>query len=125
MFLMLMFSFILMAPQVWAFGAEQQGKDLQITYAEPTTNADGTPLLDLGGTVIKWSVDGIAQTDIDIPATTVTGGGQITHLQPVPFKPNAQVTVDLVVHAYDLSGNVSEDALSSVQIDWLPPGKVK
>ena len=108
-----------------ALEATQVSKTLRITYVEPTTNADGSPLDDLQGTVIRWSIDGVAQPEIGIPATALTGGGAIQHEVTVPFTPNTLAHVALDVVGVDTHGNISETVVASTVIDWLPPGKVK
>ena len=108
-----------------ALDATQVSKTLRITYDEPTTNIDATPLTDLGGTLIQVIADGTALPDVDVPASAPTGGGSVSQDVSVPFTPNKLVSVDLEVSAYDTSGNASEIVPLNLTLDWLPPGKVQ
>jgi len=124
LFLLLTSLWLMWTPLVWGLDATQVSKTLRITYDEPTTNADATPLLDLGGTTLRVTADGVDQPIIDVPASAPTGGGSIAQDVTVPFTPNRLVSVDLAVTAYDTSGNVSEIEPLNITLDWLPPGKV-
>ena len=116
---------LLFVSPTWAIDAQQVSKTLRITYTEPTTNADDTPLMDLGGTIITLVADGTALPDIDVVASSVNGGGNVSQDVAVPFTPNKMVSVDLEVSAYDTSGNASEIVPLNLTLDWLPPGKVQ
>ena len=123
----LIFSLILgVAVTSEAVTAVQAGKSsLEISYVEPTTSADGSPLDDLQYTTVQLSVDGVDQGSVNIPATALTGGGVITHSFDVDQKPNTMAQVVVTVTASDEVPNVSEPLVYQTVVDWLPPGQVK
>ena len=123
----LIFSLILgVAVTSEAVTAVQAGKSsLEISYVEPTTSADGSPLDDLQYTTVQLSVDGVDQGSVNIPATALTGGGAVSHTYSVTVKPNTVALAVVTVTASDEVPNVSEPVVHQTTIDWLPPGKIK
>jgi len=106
-----------------AITATLSGVDITMSYDEPTTNEDGTPLTDLNECRITNSFD--AQV-IKVPATDPTGGGtgvqQVISI-PVSDGQEADIIVDVV--ACDTSDNCSVPATTTVRIDRLSPASPK
>jgi hypothetical protein len=101
----------------------QTGAIVTEDYDEPTTNADGSPLNDLGKTrtYLKLDNDPFAQ-NVEVPATSPQGGGHITVEITVPVLPGESRTVTTYVTALDLVGNESvPSAQASLLIDRLAP----
>ena len=117
---------ILVLPTVaWCQTVGQTFKDLQISYTEPTENADGTPLAALKHTTITGTINGVDIGVITKNATSLNGGGAISHTFVDACPPNSLPPVSFTVTATDLVDNESEPVSLAMIMDCLPPGKVK
>ena len=105
----------------------QTGAVLTVEYDEPTVNLDGSPLTDLAGTRVTYTVDGGAPVVGPlIPATAPTGGGHVVTQIHVPVQRGQEVAVSVTATAEDLDGNVSDPSDPVARrIDRNPPGKIK
>ena len=101
-----------------------QGAQVELSYEEPSTNADGSALLDLAKTISYFSKlpDGQPQRCIESPASAPTGGGVIRAVCLVPVAHGQEVDVRFTVTAMDTSGNESgpSDPVDK-RIDFLAP----
>lgn len=101
------------------------GSEATITYDEPTTNADGSPLNDLAETVIYHNFGGPRVEAARVPASSPQGGGTITHVIILPIPVGADVQVEFWATAVDDALNPNESA-DSVKVtkdfDTLAPG---
>lgn len=101
-----------------------KGSELTITYREPTTNKNGTPLLDLEKTSVFTTIGGVKTKVVDVPASKATGGGDISQKTTVDVGVDAEADVIVTTNATDLGGNSSDpatDPSKTVRIDNLPP----
>lgn len=99
------------------------GTILTVTFKEPTTNFDTTPLDDLAYTNVYYRLDAGAEVKgPNIPATTSAGGGNISTTVTVPIGANQRATVTIRATATDTSGNESAKSAAVVKtVDRLPP----
>jgi hypothetical protein len=108
-----------------ALDATVSGTELTVTYTEPTTNADGSPLTDLARTNVIWKFlpAGTDTKEANVAATKLTGGGAITTKLIVPVEAGQERTVEITATATDTSGNESVRATAvQKRIDRLAPG---
>ncbi|WP_447971121.1 hypothetical protein [Nitrospira sp. M1] len=78
---------------------------ITISYIEPDTRADGTPLHDLAKTTIYHNQgNGFIKTK-DVPATNPKGGGTITETLSIDVNPRKHVETTICVTATNQSGN--------------------
>ena len=113
---------------VFALDATVSGTELTVTYTEPTTNADGSPLTDLARTNVIWKFlpAGTDTKEANVAATKLTGGGAITTKLIVPVEAGQERTVEITATATDTSGNESVRATAvQKRIDRLAPGAPK
>ena len=100
------------------------GADIEVSYQEPATNLDGTPLDDLSRTTIYYSTDSKV-TRIEafrVTATARSGNGNIIQHIMLPILPGQQANFSVWATASDLSGNESEDSnTETIRIDRLAP----
>ena len=97
---------------------------LDFSYTEPSTSADGSVLDDLKETrcYMQPVPNGVASVVKIAPASSVSGGGQVTVNVQAPVLPNTQQTFDCWVTAVDLVGNESPKSnVVQVRIDMVPP----
>lgn len=120
--LILALALVLFIPYVAsAFTLSVTGAEVTVIYAEPTVNADGSPLVDLDHTTIFHDFG--AGGFLDVLATTLTGGGIITQTLTVPVLAGVEANVDFWLTASDTSGNESTDSPRvTLRIDRLAPG---
>lgn len=106
-------------------GVTVLGAEVEMSWTEPDKNKDGSGLKDLKETGGTYQVDP-SGTEIlcgsMIPATTVTGGGQVSTKCTVPLPQDSEADVTFRARAHDLSGNLSEPAVEVKRIDSLAPG---
>ena len=80
-------------------------RSLTVSYLEPTTKADGTPLTGLARTSIYYDLGHGAMKAMDVPATRPTGGGYVSQEITIPVKEGQEVFAVLCVTATDTDGN--------------------
>ena len=109
------------------------GTQVTATTIEPTENvenSDGvvTPTTDLKETLVTYELNdpvlgGIGEEMCGerIPATSPSGGGEVSTTCVVPVAPNSESDVTFRGYAEDLSGNVSDAAVVIKRIDSLRP----
>lgn len=98
------------------------GSEVTLTYQEPSTNEDGSPLSDLAHTSIYFSLDGVISKVMDVPATSPNGGGNVEKKFVVPIGEKKEATVILWATASDLTGNEGPKSTEvTVRIDHLAP----
>jgi hypothetical protein len=76
----------------------------QLGYVEPTTSADGTPLKDLAAVRAYYRINGGAETMVSFPASSLTGGANLT---PTLTVTATSGTLTVAYAAVDLVGNES------------------
>lgn len=106
------------------------GSELQVAYKEPIENElneDGavTPLTDLDKTVIKTLLNGTEIASVDVVASALTGGGDVSETFIVPVIGKREADVEIQVTAVDTSGNISAPVSQSIRIDRLSPKPVE
>ena len=117
---------LLLAPTVYALNASQvPTKNLLVEWVEPDTSFGGKPLTDLSKIIIHATIDGVEFDPMEVAASGPTGGQPGQHIYLGVCQPNTEPVADIKAYAVDLTGNVSEEALTNMTIDCLPPGKVK
>lgn len=111
-----------------AIDATVVGTEVRVDYTEPTTNANGTPLIDLDHISVYYQVNpdltppGEEVKDRDEPASSPTGGAANSVNVTVPVGADQEAFADLWVTAVDDVGNESGPSPKArVQIDHLPP----
>jgi len=105
-----------------------EGSSIKAEYKEPVQNElndDGvnTPLEDLAKTSIKFQVvGGDVVVAKEVPATALTGGGDVVESFVIPALEKKQATVDLWLTATDLVGNESVPSeKTTLSVDRLAP----
>lgn len=113
---------VLSTISVNAFTVTVTGTQVTVTYDEPTTNEDGTALVDLDHTSIYYDMGSGTVKAIDVPATSLTGGGTISQIITVPVLAQQEANVSIWATAIDLVGNESVNSSVVVtRIDRLKP----
>jgi hypothetical protein len=91
---------------------------------QSSCTGDPSPLTDLDGTIIYTDVisDGNPAPDIIVvPASSSSGGGQITQTVCVPVRDETTAThINVFVTAFDISGN---ESLATPVVQWPVAGK--
>ena len=88
---------------------------LTISYTEPTTSADGSPLTDLASTTIYYDVgQGFIKAKA-VPATRPEGGGTVKESIQVPVQSSSPVDTTICVTATNTEG------MATVQLPYVPP----
>lgn len=92
-------------------------------YTEPTTNIDTSPLSDLDYTTIYYRINTAVRVKaVDIPATSINGGGVINESFTIEGLIGKETNVVIIYTATDLSGNESEEFVEpTIRIDQLTP----
>ena len=80
-------------------------RSLTVSYLEPMTKVDGTPLTGLEKTTIYYDLGNGAVKAMDVPATRPSGGGRIIEKIPIPIEDNQEVFAVICVTATDTNGN--------------------
>lgn len=98
------------------------GAEIEVSYNEPTANADGSPLVDLDHTSV-YVDSGSGPTKVtDIPASSPNGGGAITQRFSAPIANGQEADVSVWATASDRSGNASAPStVTVIRIDKLAP----
>ena len=99
------------------------GAVVNATYTEPTTNADGSPLIDLASTSVWFQIPGQASVKgPTVPASSSVGGGAINTTVTVPIVAGQEANVGFWATAIDLSANESAPSPKvTLRIDRLAP----
>lgn len=101
---------------------KQIPEGLEYSYTEPTTNSDGSPLVDLDHTSIYVDVGAGPVKTLDVPATSPNGGGNIVQIIQNPFEEGKEGTVSVHATAVDDNNQESEiGAQATVEVDFLAP----
>lgn len=111
----------------WALTAAPTGATVRITYDEPTTNRDGSPLTDLAEVRLFYAIGAGAEVQCAaVPASRPQGGGvDVSAACAVPVADGQEVDVAFFGYAYDLAGNRSiKSAVVVTRIDFLPPDTI-
>lgn len=80
---------------------------VRVSYTEPSTTVEGTPLADLSKTSIYYDFGEGRILAKNIPATTPAGGGAISETILVPIRKKEEHSVKICVTATDQLGNES------------------
>jgi hypothetical protein len=119
---------LLLATPAWAIDFTVSGAVLTVTYTEPATNTDGSPLTDLARTNVYTEIQLAGQTPQkgpNVAASALTGGGAISTTVTVPIGAALAIkeaNVKVWATATDTTGN--ESAPSAVvikRVDQLAP----
>jgi len=98
------------------------GSEVTVRYQEPTTNKDGSPLVDMDHTSIYSKVGDLTEKVGDQPASSINGGGSIEFKFIANVGADQEANVDVWATAFDLAGNESDPSpVNTVRIDHLPP----
>lgn len=118
----------LMAGLSQAFEATVSSTEITVAYTEPSTNVDGTPLLDLSHTTIYLDIIGDgdgAYALKDVPATGPAGGGEISQTISIPILGEGETAAILWATASDVAGNESSPSpqvrFEPAELDRLAP----
>jgi hypothetical protein len=107
------------AVNVFAITATSTATEITLTYDEPTTNADNTPLTDLDH--INIYQDSI-KLPITSPATAANGGGKAIVVKIITSTTGK--VISFYATAVDKTGNESIPSLT-VTVDRLAPAPVQ
>jgi hypothetical protein len=98
------------------------GAEVSVSYQEPTTNADATPLNDLAKTNIFYDIGDGPVMARETSAISVNGGGNVIEKITLPVAQGQILNVTFWATATDTSGNESIKSQEvSLRIDLLPP----
>ena len=81
--------------------------EVRVTYTEPSTTVEGSPLTDLSKTSIYFDLGEGRILAKDILATQPTGGGQVFETIVIPIRKKEERSVKICVTATDRLGNES------------------
>lgn len=96
---------------------------LEYAYKEPSTNSNGSPLVDLDHTSIFVDVGAGPVKIMDVPATAAAGGGDIVQILQNPFAEGQEGTVTAFSIAVDDNGNEGlKGGEATADVDFLAPG---
>ena len=119
---------LLVVAPAWAIDFTVSGAVLTVTYTEPSTNTDGSPLTDLARTNVYTEILLPGQTPVkgpNVAASASTGGGAISTTITVPIGatlPIKEANVKVWATATDLSGNESlPSTVVTKRVDQLAP----
>ena len=121
-----LFMGLIFATTTWA--QNTRNADLEVTWAAPTTNTDGSPLTDLGGYYLCLSVDTPIPADLKFEDMATHCTAIATFAADVESgQTNIDLTVPAVgtiyarIAAFDTSDNVSDfSEEASLNWDFLP-----
>lgn len=99
------------------------GAQAEMTWTEPTVNADGSPLTDLTQTRGTFQTPAQPETVCEgpVPASSPTGGAEVMVRCTVPVAQGAETPITFRAYAQDDNGNVSKPAELHKIIDLLEP----
>ena len=109
---------------VYACAVQAAPMTFEVSYTEPTLNADGTALGDLKETQVFVSVDGAPPVgETPTFANDLSGGAAIVKTIVVDLAPGVTHTVTVFARAVDHWGNISPDSnTDTATFDFLAPG---
>jgi hypothetical protein len=109
---------------VFAVDFTVSGVVVNVSYKEPVTNTDGSPLTDLKlcSVYYQFSDSDAAVRAKDINASSLTGGGNVSDSFSVPVAEGVEKDVDFWATCSDTSGNESKKSdVVRLRIDRLAP----
>ena len=119
---MIVASLLTFSKKSFALTLTLSGTEIKVEYNEPTTNADGTSLMDLDKTTIYYDKGQGTVKAGDILTTRVTGGGTINTTVTIPITNGQEADVSVWATATDKSSNESAKSnIGIIRIDRLPP----
>lgn len=80
---------------------------IHVSYTEPSMNLEGDPLTSLAKTSIYYDIGHGRTLAKEVPATQLSGGGEISETITVPATAQAEQSVKICVTATDSHGNES------------------
>lgn len=116
-----------LAGQAYALTLTPTGAEVSVEYTEPDRTAfddDGLdfPLDDLAKTVIFYDMGSGPVVAKEVPATSLSGGSNISTTVVVPVVGRRKRDVAFWVIAVDIAGNESgKSTVETIRIDRLPP----
>lgn len=115
--------FFLATPLVFALEITSvDSVTVTVTYTEPTTKADGSPLDDLSYTTIYYDEGNGWEEVAVVPASQPTGGADISQQVTIPIPDGTEVDVFVTATATDDANNESEYAVpATARLDTLAP----
>ena len=99
--------------------------EIDVSYVEPTTTQNGTPLDDLSHTVLSVKHEGVEIFQATIPAINPEGGTHIAETVEVDLLPGERKVLDVSVVAIDGMGNASTPTMAQLGLDREAPGPVQ
>ena len=119
---------LLLVTPAWAIDFTVSGAVLTVTYTEPATNTDGSPLMDLARTNVYTEIVLPGQVPVKGPnvvASAPGGGGAISTTITVPIGaalPIKEANVKVWATATDTSGNEGPPSnVVTKRVDQLAP----
>lgn len=113
---------LLFIGNLYALTASPVGTEVSVEYTEPSTNNDGSPLIDLDHTTVYYDIGSGAVEANQVPASSPSGGATITTSITIPVSIDQEVDADVWATASD---EVPNESLPSntvvVPIDRLAP----
>jgi hypothetical protein len=123
-FVSLVFLMLFYVCGVFALDFTVSGVTVSVTYKEPVTSADGSPLTDLKlcSVYYQFTDSDTAVRAKDINASSATGGGNVSYSFSVPVAEGVEKDVDFWATCSDTSGNESKNSnVVRLRIDRLAP----
>ena len=80
---------------------------IHVSYREPSMNLEGDPLTSLAKTSIFYDIGHGRTLAKEVPATQVSGGGEISETITIPVQLQGKQSVRICVTATDSHGNES------------------
>ena len=119
---------LLLTTPAWAIDFTVSGAVLTVTYTEPSTNTDGSPLTDLARTNVYTEILLPGQAPVkgpNVAATALGGGGAVSTTITVPIGAALAIkeaNVRVWATATDTSGNESVPSTAvTKRVDQLAP----
>lgn len=113
---------VLSTISVNAFTVTVTGTEVTVVYTEPTTNENGSTLVDLNNTSIYYDMGSGTVKVADVPAISLTGGGTVSQVITIPVLDQQEANVNIWATATDLVGNESANSnVEVIRIDRLKP----
>jgi len=101
---------------------KQVANGLEYSYKEPSTNVNGSPLIDLDHTEIFVDVGAGPAKVMDVPASSPNGGGDVVQILQNPFSEGQEGTVTAFSIAVDDNGNQAvKGGEATADVDFLAP----